>query len=256
MQRFKGKVVVVTGSTRRIGKGIAERFAREGAHVVINGARSPEAVQQVVAQIESGGGRTIGVQADVSKVEDINRLFDEALASFGTIHIMVNNAGLVNTAGHFLDTTESDWDRILGVNLKGVIMCTHRAASIMRDHGHGGSIINISSVGAPRGHFHNAVYDSTKGAVESFTRSTSLDLARYGVRVNCIGPGAITNMDGKDEPPPIPWLPIPRAGTPDDIGGMAAFLASEDASYITGQVFYVDGGMLAQLNTPRRKRDR
>ncbi len=124
----------------------------------------------------------------------------------------------------------------------------------MRDHGHGGSIINISSVGAPRGHFDNAIYDATKGAAESFTRSVSLDLARYGIRVNCIGPGGIRDVDEHDEPAPIPWLPIPRAGTPDDIAGMAAFLASEDASYITGQVFYVDGGMLAQLNTPRRRR--
>lgn len=254
MKRFTGKVAVVTGSTRRIGKGIAKRFAREGAHVVINGARSAETVQSVVADIENEGGSAIGVQADMSKAEDVERLFDETLKSFGTVDIMVNNAGLVNTAGHFLDTSESDWDRILGVNLKGVIMCTHRAATIMRDQEHGGCIINISSVGAPRGHFNNAVYDSTKGAIESLTRSTSLDLARYKIRVNCIGPGGITNMDGRDEPPPIPWLPIPRAGTPEDIAGMAAFLASEDASYITGQVFYVDGGMLAQLNTPRRRR--
>lgn len=256
MERFKGKVAVVTGSTRRIGKGIAKRFAREGAHVVINGSSSPEAVQKAAAEIEADGGSAIGVQADVSKLEDVNRIFDKTLEVFGTVDIMVNNAGLVNTGAHFLDTKESDWDRILGVNLKGVLSCTYRAATIMRDQGHGGVIINISSVGAPRGHFNNAVYDCTKGAIESFTRSTSLDLARYGIRVNCIGPGGITDMDEKDEPPEIPWLPIPRAGTPDDIAGMAAFLASEDASYITGQVFYVDGGMLAQLNTPRwRRRD-
>jgi NAD(P)-dependent dehydrogenase (short-subunit alcohol dehydrogenase family) len=254
MKRFTGKVVIVTGSTRHIGKGIAKRFAREGAHVVINGVRSAELVQQIAADIENEGGSAIGVQADVSKAEDVSRLFDETLSSFGTVDVLVNNAGLVATRGHFLDTDEAKWDSILGVNLKGVIMCAHRAACIMRDHGHGGSIINISSVGAPRGHFDNAIYDSTKGGVESFTRSVSLDLARYGIRVNCIGPGAITDMNDKTEPPPMEWIPIPRAGTPDDIGGMAAFLASEDASYITGQVFYVDGGMLAQLNTPWRKR--
>jgi 3-oxoacyl-[acyl-carrier protein] reductase len=253
MERFKGKVTVVTGSTRRIGKGIARRFAREGAHVVINGARSAELVQQVVAEIETEGGRAIGIQADVSKAEDVDRLFDETLKSFGTVDVLVNNAGLVNTSAHFLDTGESDWDRILGVNLKGVIACAHQAASIMRDHEHGGVIINISSVGAPRGHFNNAVYDSTKGAIESFTRSISLDLAPYKIRVNCIGPGGIANMDQRSEPPAIPWLPIPRAGTPEDIAGAAAFLASEDASYITGQILYVDGGMLAQLNTPRRR---
>ena len=254
MERFAGKVVVVTGSTRRIGKGIAKRFAREGARVVINGARSADLVQQVVAEIESKGGRAIGVQADVSQAEDVKRLFDEALESYGAVDILVNNAGLVGTRGHFPDTDEPKWDSILGVNLKGVIMCAHRAANIMRDQGHGGVIINISSVGAPRGHLDNAVYDSTKGAIESFTRSVSLDLARYGIRVNCIGPGATADVDEDGKPRPMDWLPIPRAGTPADIAGAAAFLASEDASYITGQILYVDGGMLAQLNTPRRRR--
>jgi len=254
MKRFVGKVVVVTGSTRRIGKGIAERFAQEGAHVVINGSSSEEAVERVAAEIKSNSGSAIGVQADVSKLEDVDRLFDETIKSFGTLDVLVNNAGLVGTRRPFLDADEPYWERILDVNLKGVIACAHRSAIIMRDHGRGGSIINISSVGAPRGHINNAVYDSTKGGIESFTRSTSLDLAPLKIRVNCIGPGAITSMDGRDEPPPMPWLPIPRAGTPADIAGMAAFLASDDASYITGQVFYVDGGMLAQLNSPQRPR--
>ena len=258
MKRFVGKVVIVTGSTRRIGKGIAERFAQEGAHVVVNGSSSEETVQQVSENIKNKGGSAIGVQADVSKLEDVDRLFDKTLESFGTLDILVNNAGLVATRRYFLDADEPYWSRILDVNLKGIIACAHRAARIIRDHGRGGSIINISSVGAPRGHLHNAVYDSTKGGIESFTRSSSLDLAPLKIRVNCIGPGAITSMDGRDEPPPMPGLPIPRAGTPSDIAGMAAFLASDDASYITGQVFYVDGGMLAQLNSPhpRRRRER
>jgi len=254
MERFVGKVVVVTGSTRRIGKGIAERFAQEGAHVVINGSSSEESVQQVAANIKNEGGSAINVRADISKLEDVNRLFDETIKSFGTLDVLINNAGLVGTRRHFPDADEPYWERILDVNLKGVIACAHRAAIIMRDHGRGGSIINVSSVGAPRGHLNNAVYDSTKGGIESFTRSVSLDLGQYKIRVNCIGPGAITDMDERDEPPPMPWLPIPRAGTPADIAGMAAFLASDDASYITGQVFYVDGGMLAQLNSPRRPR--
>jgi NAD(P)-dependent dehydrogenase (short-subunit alcohol dehydrogenase family) len=250
MERFKGKVVVVTGSTHRIGKGIAERFAREGASVVINGARSLERVQQVVEEIK--GERVIGVQADVSNSDDVKRLFDEILSAFGTVDILVNNAGLVDTYAPFLNTSESQWDKIIGVNLKGVLLCAHRSATIMRDHNHGGSIINISSVGAVRGHYNNVAYDATKGAIESATRSMSLDLAQYRIRVNCVGPGATVDMDERTDPPPIGWLPIPRAGTPDDVASMVAFLASEDASYITGQVFYVDGGMLAQLNTPRR----
>jgi len=252
MQRFKGKVVIVTGSTHRIGKGIAERFAREGASVVINGAHSQERVQQATEDIKSKGGNVIGVQADVSNIDDVKRLFNETLEAFGTVDVLVNNAGLVNTYKPFLETNESDWDRIIAVNMKGVIACAHNAATIMKEHNHGGSIINISSVGASRGHYNNVVYDSTKGAVESATRSMSLDLAPYKIRVNCVGPGATVDMDERTEPPPIPWLPISRAGTPDDVASMVAFLASDEASYITGQVFYVDGGMLAQLNTPRR----
>jgi 3-oxoacyl-[acyl-carrier protein] reductase len=253
MERFKGKVVIVTGSTRRIGRGIAKRFAREGARVVINGAHSIESIQKVVDEIKREGGNAIGIQGDVSKTEDVKRLFDETLKAFETLDILVNNAGLIKTSGHFPDTAESDWDRILGVNLKGVIACTHRASNIMRDSGQAGVIINISSVGAPRGHLNNAVYDATKGAIESFTRSVSLDLARYKIRVNCIGPGGIADVEEDQEPPSIGWLPIPRSGTPMDIAGAAAFLASDDASYITGQIIYVDGGMLAQLNTPRRR---
>jgi NAD(P)-dependent dehydrogenase (short-subunit alcohol dehydrogenase family) len=252
MQRFKEKVVVVTGSTHRIGKGIAERFAREGAFVVVNGASLQDRVQHAVDDIKAKGGNAIGVLADVSNTEDVKRLFDKTLDTFGTVDILVNNAGLVNTYKPFLETNENDWNRIIAVNLKGIIACAHRSATIMKEHNHGGSIINISSVGAPRGHFNNVVYDSTKGAVESATRSMSLDLAQYKIRVNCVGPGATVDMDDRTEPPPIHWLPIPRAGTPDDIASMVAFLASDEASYITGQVFYVDGGMLAQLNTPRR----
>ncbi len=252
MQRFKRKVVIVTGSTHRIGKGIAERFAREGASVVINGAHSQERVQQATEDIKAKGGNVIGVQADVSNTNDVKKLFNAALDAFGTVDVLVNNAGLVNTYKPFLETSESDWDRIIAVNMKGVIACAHNAATIMKEHNHGGLIINISSVGAPRGHYNNVVYDSTKGAVESATRSMSLDLAPYKIRVNCVGPGATVDMDNRTEPPLIHWLPIPRAGTPDDVASMVAFLASDEASYITGQVFYVDGGMLAQLNTPRR----
>jgi 3-oxoacyl-[acyl-carrier protein] reductase len=245
-RRFVDKVVVVTGSTRHIGRGIAHRFAREGAKVVINGIEEPSNIEAVVEEVRREGAEVVGVRADVSRAEEVDHLFATIRETWGRVDVLVNNAGLVRTRGFFLETNEEEWERIIGVNLKGVLLCSHRAARIMAQQG-GGAIINISSVGAVRAHLFNVVYDATKAAVEGLTRAMAADLGPLGIRVNAIGPGGIP-YTREPEALRTHRLPLQRWGTPEDIAAAVAFLASEDAAYITGQVFYVDGGLVHTLD--------
>lgn len=245
-RRFEGKVVLVTGSTRHIGRGIARRFAQEGARLVINGVEEESEVEAAVEEMRSLGAEAVGVRADVSKAKEVDHLFQVLRETFGGLDVLVNNAGLVWTSGFFPQTSEEQWDAIIAVNLKGVLLCSHRAAPLMRERG-GGAIVNISSVGAARAHAFNAVYDATKAAVEGFTRALAVDLGPWGIRVNCIGPGGIPRVQDPERLH-TRRLPLLRWGTPEDIAAAVAFLASEDARYITGQVFYVDGGLVSTLD--------
>jgi 3-oxoacyl-[acyl-carrier protein] reductase len=247
------KVAIVTGSSRGIGRAIALRFAREGAHVVVNG-RNQETVDAVVENIRSSGGDAIGVRADVSSAKEVEDLFATTLDKYGGVHILVNNAAIAITSTHFLNLSEEYWDNIFTVNLKSLFLCSRHAALVMTRQREG-CIVNISSVGAARSHREDVAYDAAKGAMEAATRGMALDLAAWGIRVNALGPGAIPletwGLDEAGLKRVRETIPLGREGTPEDVAGAVAFLASDDAAYVTGQVFYVDGGLLAQLRSPQ-----
>jgi len=249
-RRFAGMVVLVTGAGHGIGQAVAERFGQEGARVVVNDvAKTADDVAQAIA---AAGGEAIGSVADISQKAEVDRLFDTALDRFGDVNVLVNCAGLVNESRHFFDGDEAWWDRVLDVNLKGVYLCADRAARLMARR-KGGSIISMSSGGATKAHRGNVAYDASKGGIEAFTRAAALDLAPYGIRVNAIAPGSIVTvpLSEADQRERGKTIPVGRMGTPDEIAAAVAFLASDDARYITGQTLAVDGGLLAQQRSPQ-----
>jgi NAD(P)-dependent dehydrogenase (short-subunit alcohol dehydrogenase family) len=249
-RRFAGTVVLVTGAGHGIGRAVAERFGQEGARVVVNDvARTAEAA---ALAISDAGEEAIAVMADVSRKPDVDRLFDTALDRFGDVNVLVNCAGLVNESRHFFDGDEAWWDRVLDVNLKGVYLCSDRAARLMARR-KGGSIISMSSGGATKAHRGNVAYDASKGGIEAFTRAAALDLAPYGIRVNAVAPGSIltTPLSEQEVRERGKTVPLGRIGTPEEIAAAVAFLASDDARYITGQTLAVDGGLLAQQRSPQ-----
>jgi 3-oxoacyl-[acyl-carrier protein] reductase len=247
-----GHVAIVTGSSRGIGKGIAIRLAREGMKVVVNG-RTPETVEATTTELRDVGAQALAVVANVGRSEGVDKLFDETLRVFGTVDLLVNNAASLRRV-HFFDVDEELLDLQLTDNIRGPYRCAYRAAEVMRDAG-GGNIIHISSVGGLRAHWRGLPYDVTKGAIDAMTRAMALELAAYGIRVNAIAPGAIRTerIPARDHPRVQEFaqrVPLARFGLPLEIGAAVAFLASPDASYITGQVIYVDGGITAQLSPP------
>ena len=250
-QRFTNKIVIVTGAAHGIGRAIALRFGSEGAQVIVNDVNE-QGVQGTVQAITAQGGLAVPGVADVSDKGQVDRLFDMVLERFGTVDVLVNNAGLVNVERHFLEADEEWWDRVLSVNLKSVFLCSFRAAQVMARR-HSGVIINMSSGGATRSHRGMAAYDASKGGIEALTRAMALDLAPYGVRVNALVPGSIDTQgmspEVKRERGEV--VPLRRVGEPEDLAGPAAFLASDDASYITGHILVVDGGLLAQQRSPQ-----
>jgi NAD(P)-dependent dehydrogenase (short-subunit alcohol dehydrogenase family) len=248
--RFAGMVVLVTGAGHGIGRAVAERFGQEGARVVVNDvARSADAAAQAIV---GAGGEAVGVVADVSKKADVDRLFDSALEKFADVNVLVNCAGLVNESRHFFDGDEAWWDRVLDVNLKGVYLCSDRAARLMARR-KGGCIISMSSGGATRAHRGNVAYDASKGGIEAFTRAAALDLAPYGIRVNAVAPGSILTSPATEQEQAErgKTIPLGRMGLPEDIADATVFLASHDARYVTGHTLVVDGGLLAQQRSPQ-----
>ncbi|HWC02360.1 MAG TPA: glucose 1-dehydrogenase [Methylomirabilota bacterium] len=249
---LRNKVAVVTGSGRGIGRGIAARFAREGARVVVND-RDADVVAQTAREIREAGGTCLEVVADVSVETEVTRLFKETLRAFGTLDVLVNNAQMfVNKGenGAFLKMTSAGWDAYVRANMGILFYCTHQAARIMARSGVRGCIINISSNGADRVHRNLIAYDSVKGAIDTFTRAVAVDLAPWGIRCNALRPGLIAvdyweGLSAAEKARRIEAIPIGREGRPADVAWAAVFLAADDAGFITGQNFEVDGGMLA-----------
>ncbi len=253
---LQAKVAIVTGATRGIGRAITERFLHEGAQVMA-AARDPRRGAQVVADL---GGREAGIAftgCDVSRKPEVEHLVCRTVEEFGRLDIVVNNAGL-NHAASFLATTEEDWDRVIGVDLKGTFLLSQAAARTLVRQGQGGSIINLSSVMAVLALGDQVPYCAAKGGVTQLTKSMAIALGRHGIRVNCIGPGPIRtelmevvvhNEAKKREL--LERLPLGRVGTCEEVAAVAAFLASDDASFITGQAIYPDGGRMIQGFPPR-----
>jgi NAD(P)-dependent dehydrogenase (short-subunit alcohol dehydrogenase family) len=255
--RLQGKVAIVTGSSRGIGKATALRLAAEGACVVVHGKTDGGRFAPIVGEIERGGGKAVALAADVGDEKDVDRLFDETLRAFGTVDVVVNNAAWSDPKAHVLEMDAPFWDSVIRSNLRSVFLMTRRAARIMVEQKKAGAIVNVTSFGAARAHRNMAAYDSSKGGLEAFTRAAALDLGPFGIRVNAVGPGAIMTEQFVEQGAEavtergavVPLLA--RGGYPDEVARVIAFMASDDASYVTGQVLYVDGGMLAQLRSPQ-----
>lgn len=240
------KVVIITGAAKGIGAAFAKRFGAEGAKVVVADI-DREGATAVSQTLSSNGGTAVAVTVDVSDATAVDTLFSQTLEQFGTVDILINNAAIVNPTKHFLEADKTWWDSIIDVNLTGTFLCSLRAAKLMAKQS-SGVIINLSSGGASRAHRGFVPYDATKGGIESMTRAMALDLAPYGIRVNAIVPGSIDTHGYDEETRRFRGrnIPMGRIGEPEELAGTAVFLASDEASYITGQLFVIDGGMLAQ----------
>ncbi len=242
-----GKRALVTGSSKGIGAGIALALAREGADVVVNYRGDAAGAEAVAAEIRALGRKAAAVGADVGKVADCQRLVKEAADALGGLDILVNNAG-ITLWEEFFDTDEAHWDATLDTNLKSVFFCTQAAARLMRDQGTGGRVVNISS-GASRSAFKRATpYNASKGGMNMLTVGLAVELGQYGITVNAVGPGAILIERTSHELPDYAGTfaqatPLGRVGYPEDIAGAVAYFCSDAASYVTGQVFWVDGGL-------------
>ncbi len=246
--RLKDKVAVVTGSSRSIGRAIALGYAREGAKVVINYRSDQGAANSAVSEIEEIGSEAIAVQADTSSSSDVAELMAAATERFGRIDILVNNAGiLIRTP--FLEIEESEWDRILEVNLKGFFLCSQAAAKQMVQPGEGGVIINMSSAGDTLAGRDLTHYCVAKGGVRMLTRQLASELAPHGIRANAIAPGLIeTDLNRADLSDQefrnyrLSMIPLGIIGVPEDIVGAAVFLASDESRMATGTTIYLDAG--------------
>ena len=254
--KLRGKVALVTGAGRGIGKGIALLLAKEGAHLVANYAHSAKGAMDVVGQIYRMGGQAMAIKADIAKKEEIEKMFQQAMGKFGKIDVLVNNSGWDPGYVDFKDINETFYYKLMDINLKGALFCALSAAKEMIRTGEGGKIINISSVQSTTSVKGRTVYAASKGALDSMTRQLALELAEYKINVNAVAPGfipverVIQNIKNYNERSESKVIPVGRVGTTEDIASMVTYLASEDAGFITGQIITVDGGVSCKL--PRK----
>ena len=248
MSKLANKVAVVTGASKGIGAGIAKGLAAEGAAVVVNYASSKEGADKVVAEIKAKGGKAIAVQGDVAKAADVKRIFDETKKAFGRLDVLVNNAGVYQFTP-LENVTEDEFHRQFNTNVLGMILATQEAAKYFGAEG--GSVINVGSVASRQTPPTSVVYSATKGAVDAVTGVLAKELGPKKIRVNSINPGPVetegyhtVGVSGSDfEKQMVAQTPLGRVGKPGDIGPIAAFLASDDSGWLTGETLLASGGM-------------
>jgi NAD(P)-dependent dehydrogenase (short-subunit alcohol dehydrogenase family) len=254
--KLKDKIAIVTGATKGIGVAIAQEFCKEGAKVVATG-RTVELGEKVVGDIKAAGGDAIFVRCDVSQKAQVDELVKATVDHYGTIDIVVNNAG-VNHSADFFDITEEDWDWVMGVDLKGTFLLSQAAARIMVEQEKPGAIVNIGSVMAILALADQVPYCAAKGAVNQMTKAMALSLIDKGIRVNCVSPGPVMTElmqrvvhNEEKHKQLMDRLPIGYIASCEEIARVCVFMASEDASYFVGQSVYPDGGRSIQA-FPRR----
>jgi glucose 1-dehydrogenase/3-oxoacyl-[acyl-carrier protein] reductase len=248
--KLEGKIAVVTGAARGIGRGIAEVFAEEGADVVVNDIRVDDDAEDVARSIRAKGRRSMTVQADVANRQQVEAMFEKVWSEFGPVDILVNNAG-IETITPFLELTDEQWTRVTDVDLRGPWLCSQVFCRRIVAEGRKANIVNIGSIQAAKilpGRTH---YAPAKLGIEALTRNMSAEMTPLGIRVNCVHPGFIaTDMtawivkDPKILPGIVAQISVGRPGEPRDIGTVVAFLASDESSYVTGQSLHVDGGWI------------
>jgi glucose 1-dehydrogenase len=250
MQRLQGKVAIVTGASSGIGQGIAKRLGSEGAKVIVDYVGSPEGAAETARAIKDAGSDAEAVQADVTSADADRALVDIAWSRFGSADILVNNAGMEKKSD-FWDTTEADYDKVMAVNLRGPFFLSQAFVRRLRDQKKPGRIINISSVHEDMVFPGFATYCCSKGGLRMLMRDLAVELGPLGITVNNVAPGAIATpinkslLENKTELDALLGnIPLRRLGTPEDVAGVVAFLASEDAAYVTGSTFVVDGGLM------------
>lgn len=250
--RFSGRRVLVTGAARNIGLDIARRFLAEGAAVAVNDL-DPDSVRAVVDGLATDGHTVLAAPADLSDPAAIETMIDSVVGELGGLDVLINNAA-VQRVGRvpFAELSLADWDATFAVNTRGTFVCTAAAARVMQP---GSSVINVSSIGAAKAHRRALAYDTTKGAIEAFTRAAALELAPQGIRVNAVAPGAVITDVNRSKEDDLrdrhrAQIPLGRAATGADIAAAVSFLASADADYITGHVLAVDGGLGIQARQP------
>jgi 3-oxoacyl-[acyl-carrier protein] reductase len=246
MARLANKVAIVTGASKGIGAGIAKALAAEGASVVVNYASSRAGADKVVAEIKNAGGKAVAVQGDVSKKEDVKKLFAETKAAFGKLDVLVNNAGVYEFAS-LAEVTLESYNRHYNINVLGPILATQEALKYFPDSG--GSVINISSVVGTRPFAGATIYSSTKGALDNLSRGLALELAPKKIRVNVVSPGytLTEGVDGIFDEAALKKIsaetPLGRPGKPEDIAPTVVFLASDESAWLTGEVINASGGL-------------
>jgi len=244
---LSGKTAIVTGGSRGIGKAIALKLAEKGANIIVNYTSSPDKAELVVDEIKKMGREALAIKADVSNPEDVKNLVKESSKHFSSLDILVNNAGITKD-GLLIRMKDEDWDKVIDVNLKGTYLCTKLVSKIMMKQ-RSGKIVNITSVVGIMGNAGQANYSASKAGVIGLTKSTAKELASRGINVNAVAPGFIqTEMTEKLSEEIVENyannIPLGKLGSPEDVANAVAFLCSEDASYLTGQVINVDGGMV------------
>lgn len=243
---MENKVAVITGSARGIGKSIAAKLAKDGYQVVICDIMEDEVIK-TAKEMEQFGIKALGIKVDVTKMDDVEKLFEETVNTLGSVDVLINNAGITRDT-LIVRMQESDWDAVIAVNLKGTFNCTKAAAKYMMKQRHG-KIVNISSVVGVMGNVGQANYSASKGGVISLTKSSAKELAARGINVNAVAPGYIETEMTKVLPDAakeafLSVIPLKRPGQPEDVANVVAFLTSPASDYITGQVINIDGGMV------------